>query len=419
MWRPGDRKTVYLCAIVLGVAVFFAIACLWATWRSYLRQTPAHPAPFGDFLALWSYAEVLARFPAVDLYNSDVLHQRQVGWGMDPSWWNPFPYPPLFMPIVRGMNVLPYALSYLVWVGGTLLLLLWVVSVTCSLSAWGLIAVALAPASILTIVGGQSGLLAAALLVAGLRLVGTRPAVAGAALGILAFKPQLGVLLPVVLAAAGAWAVLLWAAATALFLGVLASLLYGWAIWPAWIAMLPGYNATFKTETNLWNQQPTLTALWHSLGWPDGAGTAAQIAVFLSVAAIVWRCGRRMPLDAVAPLVIVGTFVATPHALAYDMPAVAVGVVLFVRDRLGQYGGLTTMEAVSITAVLLLPAYMMAKVIYLPIGWPCVAILFAVMARSAFKAAVAPPTGSPDRAAAAPAACVPPHENPSPPVTWR
>jgi hypothetical protein len=416
VWRPSDRKTVYVCAVVLSVAIFFAIACLWATWRSYLRQTPAHPAPFGDFLALWSYAEVLARFPAGDLYHSDVLYQRQVAWGMDPSWWNPFPYPPLFMPIVRALNVLPYDLSYLAWVGGTLLLLLWVVYRTCSRSACGLITVALAPASVLTFVGGQSGFLAAALMTAGLRLAGTRPVLAGVALGVLAYKPQLGVLLPVVLAATGAWTVLLWAAVTVLGLGVLTGLVYGWALWPAWIAMLPGYNATFRTQTNLWNQQPTLIALWHRLHWPDGAGTVVQIAVFLSVAAIVWHCARRMSPGDAAALVIVGTFVATPHALVYDMPVVAVGAVLFVRDRLGKCGSLATMEVAGIAAVLLLPAYMMAKAIYLPIGWPCVAVLFAVIARSAFGDAAVTLSAQPDRGAAAPAAPVPPRENPSPPV---
>ncbi len=381
-WLAGQRKTVYLGAAVLTIAVFFATVYLWADWRYYREQTPGHPALFGDFLPLWSYAEMLRQFAAADLYDSVTLHRHQVDWGLDPSRQAPFPYPPFFMPIVRLLNVLPYNLSYLVWIGGTLVLLLWVVRATCALPVWSLAAIAVAPASILCIAAGQTGFLAAGLMVLCLGLAQTEPAVAGIALGLLAYKPQLAVLLPVTLWATGAWRAILWGGVAAAGMGLLASSLYGWAVWPAWLAMLPRYDAAFQLQTQLWNQQPSLTAMWRSLGWPPGLGIAGQSAAFLAVCAMIWRFARGLPEDMVAALTLIGTFVATPHALAYDMPVTAVALALFVRHRLRTAGGLTTLEVVTVSAVALLPVYMMSNAAWLPVGWPCLVLLFAIIAGS-------------------------------------
>ena len=69
---------------------------------------------------------------------------------------------------------------------------------------WALAAV-VAPATGITIISGQSGFLSGALMIGGLRLVSKRPMLAGILFGLLAYKPQLGVLLPVVLISAGQW----------------------------------------------------------------------------------------------------------------------------------------------------------------------------------------------------------------------
>lgn len=392
-WRPGERKTVYLGAAVLGVALFFLIVCASSTYDDYRGQTAAHPAPFGDFFALWSYAEVLAKFPATELYRSEALYQHQVAWGMNPAWWNPFPYPPLFMPLARRFDLLPYTASYVAWAGGSLALLLWVVFATCSRSVWGLVALVLAPATTMTIAGGQSGMLAAALMILSLRLAWSRPVWAGLALGVLACKPQLAVLLPIALAASGAWVTLLSAAATALGLGVLASLLYGWEVWPAWLAMLPAYSAKFVTETTLLRHQPTLVATLHALGCPTDIATGAQLAAMVLVAVTVWRLCRRMRGDVPAAAVIVGTFVATPHALIYDMPVVTVALLLFIQHRLRRGEAFTTAEVTLISAVALLPVYMTlaAKAAWVPVAWLCLALTFAMLARAAFRDVAAQP----------------------------
>jgi alpha-1,2-mannosyltransferase len=67
------------------------------------------------------------------------------------------------------------------------------------------LAVFVAPASVMSVASGQSGFLAAALMVAGVRLARSRPIVAGILIGLLSYKPQLGFLIPIALASAGLW----------------------------------------------------------------------------------------------------------------------------------------------------------------------------------------------------------------------
>jgi hypothetical protein len=92
-WRFSQRKTIYLGALLLGLAVFLALIYLLKIWSDYHGETPEHPAAFGDFFALWSYAKIATVHPMAELYDSVSLHGRQVALGMAPSEENPFPYP--------------------------------------------------------------------------------------------------------------------------------------------------------------------------------------------------------------------------------------------------------------------------------------------------------------------------------------
>ncbi|WP_448875846.1 glycosyltransferase 87 family protein, partial [Enterobacter hormaechei] len=67
-------------------------------------------------------------------------------------------------------------------------------------------------------------------------LLPRRPAVAGLCWGLLAFKPHLALLVPVVLLAAGAWRAFVAAAAGALALTALAWVVFGTATFEAFLA---------------------------------------------------------------------------------------------------------------------------------------------------------------------------------------
>ncbi len=89
------------------------------------------------------------------------------------------------------------------------------------------------PAVFINLGHGQNGFLTAALLGGALLLLDTRPLAAGALFGLLAYKPQFALLIPLVLVSTARWRALAAAAVTVLAACALATLLFGPAIWLA------------------------------------------------------------------------------------------------------------------------------------------------------------------------------------------
>ena len=119
-WAPNQRRTIYLCAGVLTISLFFLLLYLHIIWSAYTDKGPEHAPPFGDFFALWSYAKIAAQHSVADLYDMATLHDRQVGLGMLPKGVNPFPYPPTVMFLFWPLDWLPYDMAFLAWMIGSL-----------------------------------------------------------------------------------------------------------------------------------------------------------------------------------------------------------------------------------------------------------------------------------------------------------
>ena len=79
----------------------------------------------------------------------------------------------------------------------------------------GILLALAAPMAFINALVGQNGFLTAALIGGALYLIPVRPVLAGICLGLLTYKPQYGLLFPIVLIAAGHWRVFISAAVTA------------------------------------------------------------------------------------------------------------------------------------------------------------------------------------------------------------
>jgi hypothetical protein len=352
-----------------------------AAWGEYQAQTPGHPARYGDFLALWSYAVALADHAPAELYNSDLLHVRQVALGVDSGRTNPFPYPPTFMLLIWPLNLMPYDMAFVVWMVGTMGLFLWAIWRTCSRSPVCLFLAVVAPASATAFAGGQSGFLAAALIVAGLRLATTRPVISGVMIGLLSFKPQLGFLVPVGLAAAGLWPALAATCVTIAGLSLVATGVFGWEVWPAWVSMLSAYNDAFDHATAVLKIRPTVMANLGMLGCSVPVARIVQAMVSLVVTMIVWRCFRRGSSRLAVAALLVGTFLATPHAFVYDLPMVTAALVLFIEARLQTTAAFAGWEVLVLAQAMIFPVLMVLAWIQFPISAICLMLVFAMIVR--------------------------------------
>ena len=254
-WKAEQSKTKYLCWLIFIIFEILLILLIAKMLYNFRSLPPGKPFAFGDFLAFWSYQEIARTHPVAELYDIVATYQRQLAFGMDPDPKMPFPYPPSFLLLIWPLGLLPYSLGYILWLPGTLSLFVCTIFKTCSRLPFALGCAVVAPACAYTIYYAQSGFLTGALLTAGILLAPTRPIVSGILLGLLSFKPQLGLLAPLALAAAGLWRTFAVACATVTGLVIIAAIAFGPEAWAAWIWGCLNTQNGFRRQVPEWSTE--------------------------------------------------------------------------------------------------------------------------------------------------------------------
>jgi hypothetical protein len=345
---------------------------VWDEHRHYTYRA------FGDFLPLWSYAKIASTQAVSDLYNFNLIHAHQVALGMDPTRTNPCPYPPTALLLLWPLDIFSYERSYIAWVTITLALLMWAIVGTCSRSMLYLVGAMITPSFAINISMGQSGFLTGALIIAGIRLSGSSPVLSGVLLGILlGFKPQLVFLAPIALIATRNRQALCLAGITVVIIAIASTAIFGWAAWPAWLGQLQRYAEWFDAVmlSGLDTFAPTLTGNLMLLGLSAPVVQILQALAAVTVAGLIYGCFRRRgSTKLAAAAMIVGTFLATPHALLYDTPMLVGAVVLFIEGYKEKCAAFSLVDILSILLVLVLPVVMVLTTI--PVSSPFLLLMF-------------------------------------------
>eukprot|EP01035_Chromulina_nebulosa_P016704 gene16704-22156_t len=181
---------------------------------------------------------------------------------------------------------------------------------------------------------GQTGFLTAGLLVGGLRRLGPRPVFAGVLLGLMAIKPQLAILVPVALAACGAWRAMAAAALTAAACVLLSGAILGWALWPAWLAELPVQAAFAEVSINHL-RKPTIMANLLQAGVAPAIAHWTQALLAVAMLPVVWRAFRHGPGPLPMATLFAATFVGAPYAFLYDLTLVTNAALVLLAVRPG------------------------------------------------------------------------------------
>ncbi|MGO9743166.1 MAG: glycosyltransferase family 87 protein [Roseiarcus sp.] len=374
-WRApslGAEGVKLTATIVAALGASYVLLCL----RSLADGGGLYG--YSDFHALWVSGSLADRGAALTNYDPAALHAAQVAAGMSPHHDNPFPYPPTLLMGLAPLGALSLPVAF--WVFMVASAAAYLAAMTLGrLGDWRWWAAALvAPASGVVIAAGQTGFLTGALALGGLRLVAKRPIVAGVLFGLLGFKPQLGVLIPVALVAAGAWRTIFSAALT-FALGVAAtSLAFGGEVWPAWVREMLHYARSFDVVLGL---MPTVYAEARLAGAPDAPALLLQAVAALAVAVAVWRAARGGLDERAVALVLVGTFLATPHAFNYDMPMMTAAIAAFVIARSEARRPLEVVEAAVVVVAFMLPFLLLHfRAAAALAAAPALACLFATLA---------------------------------------
>jgi hypothetical protein len=388
-WPPNSSRFRLLAVTLLGISAAYGIAfVVVAVGRGW-------PGGFGDSFCLWSWGWFLTTHPAAEIYDPRLLRTAQVTLGMDPGASYPFAYPPTYLPVLALLGRFSGPVSFVVLMGATLPLYLWA-TVGNRWRSPALLAALAAPTTTLALVAGQSGFLASALLVGGLRLAPTSPVASGILFGLLTYKPQIGLLVPLALVVARAWRTIVTATVTALVLGLVTTLLYGLSIWLTWLASVPGFSRQVAAEGGqIEHLMPTVLIAIQHLGVPSPIDVLAQWTCTATVAITVGYLFSRGANPLAGAGLMTAVFLVTPYAFIYDMPIVATAIIWFVSERHRSGDVLDLSEILAIVLALLAPIVLNAGGSNIPLAPLSLALLLGLIARRCRRlqaSATAPPS---------------------------
>ncbi|HXM30802.1 MAG TPA: glycosyltransferase family 87 protein [Xanthobacteraceae bacterium] len=381
-WVTAERMRSY-AGIVFALG-FFAIAALLATSNGLIDyQRRPLGTDFSNVYAAGKY--VLEGKPDAPFSPPRQYEKEQSIFGADTPFYG-WHYPPVFLALAALLALLPYFAALALWQLATLALYLWnVLAITRDPRAF-LPALAF-PAAFINLAHGQNGFLTAALLGGGMLFLDRTPALAGVLLGLLVYKPQFGLLVPLVLAVSARWRVFWTAAATVIVICAATYLAYGGAVWDAFRESLTFTRTVVLEEggTGFYKIQSPFAAvrLW---GGPVLLAYAAQAIVTLAVAFFlvrIWRSESALPFKAAA--LIAGALLVTPYSLDYDL--VVIGPAVAFLAAYGLKRGFLPYEKSALAFCWLAPLITRATAQYigLPLGLIALLLLFALAYRRAVK----------------------------------
>jgi hypothetical protein len=279
--------------------------------------------------------------------------------------FHPWVYPPFALLLALPFGMMPWAFSYygfqaLSFAGMAAALRPW--AADWRQYALILAGVTLCPATAYTLGSGQNSFLSAALLLGGAWYMGARPFLAGVLFGLLAFKPQLGLLIPVALVAASAWRAFAGATVTVLVLFLVSLVVPGLEIWRGFLHLYLGGDQAPRQWVELYGQ--SVFTYLNLAGAGAGAANAGQGLALLIGAACTW-CAFRRPYSFQRRLLVLlyAISFASPHFGDYDAVLMGVGaMLLLVRGEPG-FGGMWVAALACLTwcSTAINPPYLFLK----------------------------------------------------------
>ncbi|PZU87456.1 MAG: hypothetical protein DI528_07485 [Shinella sp.] len=269
-------------------------------------------------------------FRGAEIYSSYVLSVFGVEAG-----WQYWGYLPHALLVFAPFALMPYLPSALVFLMATLALYGHAVSLQ-ERNFPLFSALLLLPFLLANILAADSGYLTAALMLYGLGLRDRHPVLAGIAIGALTIKPQLGLLLPVLLIFEGNWRTFLAAVVTALVMVALSLALVGVNGWIGYAAFNAPYQIYLMNNLGGFfpNLVPSVFGSMRSLGFAAEAARLFHLPVALAaIAAFIWSLMRFQSPLARSRSLLYATFLISPYTQSHDLGALAALAALAARPE--------------------------------------------------------------------------------------
>ncbi|HEX9588365.1 MAG TPA: glycosyltransferase family 87 protein [Bradyrhizobium sp.] len=378
--EPGaiPASLLNLCFVLFVInAVFFPTA-FFAHWWIFDENGLGIPT---DFVNVWSAGKLVLDGHPAQAYDWDIQKQLQVAV-LGQSYQGNFAwhYPPPFLFVASLLAHFPYAVAFIGWAAVSLVPYLAVMRGIVG-RPFGLLLALAFPVVLTNTLVGQNGFLTASLIGGTLYLMPARPVLSGICLGLLSYKPQYGLLFPLVLIAASQWTVFFTAGAVAVAMALASWLAFGTESWQAFFHWMPTFSQAFLTEGRApWGKMQSIFAVVRYFGGTEPLGWLFQWIMSATVAVVltlVWRGRISYPLKAAA--LATGTLLITPYLFLYDLMVLAIAMAFLVRIGLRKGFERYELPALGLAAALL----MFYPLVGAPTGFVATLIVTVLIARRA------------------------------------
>ncbi|MCA1407181.1 DUF2029 domain-containing protein [Ensifer sp. IC3342] len=279
-----------------------------------------------DFANYWIAARLALEGRVHDVFSAHAVYfaHMQAAFGSNYPW-HAWSYPPHYLLTVLPFGWLGYKNAMVAYLLLTFLLLCAAIRLAAPAATsrqllWLLLAI------LTNAMATQNGFLTSALLLVGLAGRFDRPVLAGICIGLLTIKPQLGLLLPLLLLYERRWLVITVASVTALGLVAVSMAAFGFSSWQGFMEnVVPYQTGVMRRATGIFlHMMPSVFGSLRSLGFSSDIALAAHVPVAVA-ALILWLYSLpRLQGDwARAASTTFATFVITPYSLSYDLVILA------------------------------------------------------------------------------------------------
>ena len=345
---PPPRRLVALVGLALTLGYVIVLGGAYLDGH-FLTDRQGRPIA-NDFVNVYAAGRLTLEGMPAAAYDWPVHKQAEVrAIGHDFPDYYGWHYPPPFLFIAAALAALPYLLAAIGWLAASFAA--YAAAIIGILDRRAGLAVACGfPAALWNVTAGQNGFFTAALIGGTLGLLERHPALAGVCLGLLTYKPQFGLLFPLVLLADRRWLTMAVAAAVAIGVGAASWLAFGSTSWAAFFHWMPITSRAVLSEGQAdWSRLQSLFGLVRAHGGSETLAWTAQAAGSIAVGvAMLWLWRSRAPFDLKAAALAAAALVATPYLYMYDLVVLAVAVAFLLRFALER--GLAASDMVGLIA---------------------------------------------------------------------
>jgi len=329
--QPSPTRLICLLGATLALGYLAALITAWLGGH-FLLDGDGQPIA-NDFVNVWAAGRLALDGNPAAAYDWTLHKAAEVGAvGHDfPNYYG-WHYPPPFLFVAAALATLPYLVAALVWLIVTLAAYAATLGGILGNRAGALLALGF-PAALWNVTAGQNGFLTATLIGGTLGLLERHPALAGLCLGLLSYKPQFGLLFPIVLIADRRWLTIVVAALTVGALVMASWLAFGSASWEAFVHWMPITGRVVLGEGAAdWSRLQSLFGLMRAHGADEMlAWTVQTVSALAVVAGIVALWCSPASYEIKAAGLAAGALLATPYIYIYDLVVLAVAVAFLLR----------------------------------------------------------------------------------------